>query len=251
MIVIVLSCCFEFHRWLFVDGPPSVVGSPFCVVLEVGMGCDFISWWDCMFASGMSMPVGAFLLTRARTHLQSRIAADRAIRRVIGFKAGVNSLTAQNLVAKLKPSDCGGARFFRGAQVMKDMVTERKKILAAVGEKGLADNSDYMETQTLLENLTQEVVALDGQKFVHVLAKAIEVVAKSETSPGGGCVFVAKQVQECVRNLTQLAKSLGEMCWTGLTLTEELDDAAEKLRLQRIELVIMGLYHGRFPPPPC
>ena len=76
-----------------------------------------------MFYASFNAPLGQCLFVRARDCLQARIGADRAMRRVATFSAGVSREMLTNLVAKLKPLDCVGSRFSRAASSINSWQT--------------------------------------------------------------------------------------------------------------------------------
>jgi hypothetical protein len=196
------------------------------------------------FNASLIAPLGLHLFSQARDCLQARIGADRAIRRVATFSAGLSPEIVTNLVAKLKPLDCVGSRFSRAASSLKESILEKKTIMAAVGEAALAGNTEYMEAQTALQTAVDEVAALDSQKFIKALFKSLEECAKatsSPSSPGGGKLFKPKALADCQKAFASLVKNLNEMSWKGLTMTDEMDEVAEKLRVRRIAFVIGAL----------
>lgn len=193
---------------------------------------------DYVFGDALKCPLGLFLHNHAAAYLRDQIQADRAMRRVSALQASVSEKVTQHLLAKVRASDTFGARFTRSLSTLKESVLERRKIVAVVGEERLARSEIFKEVENSLESFIAQVVAIDGQKFIKFLTGAIENVQSGASSAAVmEKLFTTKEVQSASGKLSALECSLKEMSWKGLCLTEELDAAAEKLRLERIALV--------------
>ena len=78
------------------------------------------------------------------------------MKRVSALKALLDNL-AQHLLLKLRASDAFRARFIRSLSSLKEVMLERRKIVAIVGEERLEKDQIFKEVENSLETISTEI----------------------------------------------------------------------------------------------